>query len=56
MLPLIEVNVFYSFIYLVHWGLLCHWLSLVAQSGGCILVLVRGLPIVLASLVVEHRL
>lgn len=32
-----------------------HGVSLAGASGDCSLVVLRGLPIVVASLVVEHR-
>ena len=52
----------YLYIYLFIYFWLCwifivaHGLSLVVMSGGCSLVALHGLLIVVASLVAEHRL
>ena len=48
-------NIFYLLISWVHWVLLCHLLSLVAYSWGCILLLVCGLPTNHCGMM-EHRL
>ena len=61
---LINVGVFFKFFYLFilnfmygsAGSLLLHGPSLVVEIGAYFLVVVCGLPIVLASLVVEHRL
>ena len=66
-IPLICINhsyhsFFFKYIYLfiyfwLRWVFIAaHWLSLVAASGGLLFVAVRGLLIVVASLVAEHRL
>ena len=47
---------FYLFVYGSAGSWLLRGLSLVVESRGYFLVVVCGLPIVLASLVVEHRL
>ena len=54
-----HVSFIYLFIYLFMFALglrCCTWASLVATSGGLLLVEVRGLLIAVASLVAEHGL
>ena len=54
----LHLNLFILFIYFwLHWVFVAvRGLSLVAERGGLLSIAVRGLLIVVASLVAEHRL